>query len=109
MFYLLFYLFSLFILKGYNVEHYNNTGRSTYGIVFAHPLQLVKLERHGWLALIDSTHKTNKYDCRLFTLYIRDTYGCWDVGAHFFVSKEDSDTVADALKIIRRFGRHWNP
>jgi hypothetical protein len=36
-------------------------------------------------------------------------YGCWHVGAHFFVSKEDSNTVADALKIIRRFGCHWNP
>ena len=42
-------------------------------------------------------------------MYIRDTYWCWDVGAHFFVSKEDSDTVADALKIVRRFGRRWNP
>ncbi|RHZ51234.1 hypothetical protein Glove_481g50 [Diversispora epigaea] len=57
----------------------------------------------------DSTHKTNKYDWRLFTLYIRDRYGCWDVGAHFFVSKEDSDTVAEALIITRRFCSSWKP
>ncbi|CAG8712593.1 10214_t:CDS:2, partial [Rhizophagus irregularis] len=29
------------------------------GIVFAHPEQLKKLERHRWLMLINSTHKTN--------------------------------------------------
>ena len=28
--------------------------------------------------------------------------------AHFFVSNEDSDTVAEGLKTIRRFARHWN-
>jgi len=69
--------------------------------VFAHSEQLKKLERHGWLTLIDSTYKTNRYDWRLFTLYVRDTYGCWNVGAHFFVSSEDADTVAEALTIIR--------
>ncbi|RHZ84001.1 hypothetical protein Glove_86g96 [Diversispora epigaea] len=50
-----------------------------------------------------------QYDWRLFTLYIRDNHSCWDVGAHFFVSKEDSDTVAEALKIIRRFVCSWKP
>ena len=87
--------------QGYFVENYRNSQRSTKGVVFAHPEQLKKLERHGWLTLIDSTHKTNRYDWRLFTLYVRDTYGCWNVGAHFFVSSEDADTVAEALTIIR--------
>ncbi|RHZ85314.1 hypothetical protein Glove_67g30 [Diversispora epigaea] len=56
-----------------------------------------------------STHKTNKHDWRLFTLYIRDSYNCWDVGAHFFVSNEDSDTIAEALKIIRNICKNWIP
>lgn len=80
--------------KGYLVEKYSVSQRSTKGIVFAHPDQLKKLEKYGRLTLIDSTHKTNRYDWRLFTLYIHATYGCWNVGAHFFVSSEDSDTVA---------------
>jgi hypothetical protein len=84
----------------YQVETYRVPQRSTKGIIFAHPDQLEKLENHGWLTLIDSTHKTNKYDWRLFTLYIRDIYGCWNIGAHFFVSSEDSNTVAEALKKI---------
>ena len=67
---------SYLIEQGYLVEKYQVLQRSTSGIVFAHPEQLKKLERHGWLTLIDSTHKTNRYDWRLFTLYIRDTYGC---------------------------------
>ncbi|PKY62263.1 hypothetical protein RhiirA4_432418 [Rhizophagus irregularis] len=102
---------SIFFLKNqeYLVEYYEISHLSTYGFVFMHPKQLKNLEQHGWLTLIDSTHKTNRYDCRLFTLYIRDYYGCWNVGAHFFVSKEDSVTIAEGLKIVRRFARHWSP
>jgi MULE transposase domain len=95
--------------QGYLVETYRVSQRSTKGIVFAHPEQLKKLERHGWLTLMDSTHKTNRYDWRLFTLYVRDTYGCWNVGAHFFVSNEDADTVAQALTIIRNMCCRWSP
>ena len=95
--------------QGYQVESYRVSQRSTKGIVFACPEQLKKLQQYGWLTLIDSTHKTNRYDWRLFTLYIRDSYGCWDVGAHFFVSKEDGDTVANALKIIREKYCQWTP
>ncbi|CAG8846587.1 44600_t:CDS:2, partial [Gigaspora margarita] len=52
---------SILFLKnqGYHVEHYVTPCRTTYGLVFIHPFQLVKLEKHGWLTLIDSTHKTN--------------------------------------------------
>ena len=51
--------------------------------------------------------KANKHGWRLFTLYVRDGYGCWDVGAHFFVSREDGDTVVEAIKIIRSNCRRW--
>ncbi len=97
---------SFLIEKGYHIESYYVSYQSTKsakGIVFAHPKQLEKLQRYGWLTLIDSTHKTNKYDWRLFTLYVRDTYGCWDVGVHFFVSNKDCNTVSEALKIIRNY------
>ena len=107
---------SFLIEKGYRVENYHvshhhstKSTKYTKGIVFAHPIQLEKLQRHGWLTLIDSTHKTNKYDWRLFTLYIRDTCGSWNIGAHFFVSSEDCDTVSEALKIIRNSFCHWIP
>ncbi|RHZ76277.1 hypothetical protein Glove_199g214 [Diversispora epigaea] len=93
----------------YYCERYYISQKSTYGIVFAHPKQLKKLHQYGWLTLIDSTHKTNKHDWHLFTLYIRDSYNCWDVGAHFFVSNEDSDTIAEALKIIRNICKNWIP
>ncbi|PKK60573.1 hypothetical protein RhiirC2_719011 [Rhizophagus irregularis] len=86
--------------QGYRVKKYCVSQRSTRGIVFAHPEQLKKLEHHGWLTLIDSTHKTNQYNWHLFTLYVCDTYGCWNVGAHFFVRSKDADTVAEALIII---------
>ncbi|RHZ71904.1 hypothetical protein Glove_249g14 [Diversispora epigaea] len=59
--------------------------------------------------LINSTHKTNRYDYRLFTLYICNEYGCWDVGTHFFVSNEDLDTISEVLKIVQRFAVRWKP
>ena len=57
------------------VECYEVPNLSTYGFVFIHPNNLKNLEQHGWLTLIDSTYKTNRYDCRLFTLYNRNSYG----------------------------------
>ncbi|RIB25769.1 hypothetical protein C2G38_2165087 [Gigaspora rosea] len=72
-------------------------------------LEQQNLEKYGWLTLIDYTHKTNRYDYRLFTLYICNGYGCWNVGAHFFVSKEDRITVVEAFKKIQRFALNWKP
>ena len=93
--------------QGYLVEFYEISYLSTYSFIFIHPNQLKNLEQHGWLMLIDSTHKTNKYDCRLFTLYIRNYYECWDIRAHFFISNEDSVTITQGLKIIKQFAYHW--
>lgn len=95
--------------QGYLVENYCVPQQSTKGIVFAHPEQLKKLECYGWLTLIDSMHKTNWYDWRLFTLYIHDTFGCWNTGAHFFVSNEDGNIIAEALLIIRNKYCRWSP
>ncbi|CAB4418563.1 unnamed protein product [Rhizophagus irregularis] len=99
---------SYLIEKGYKVKRYS-IHQSSKGIVFAYPEQLKKLECYRWLTLIDSTHKTNRYDWCLFTLYIHDTYGCWDVGAYFFVSSESCKTVSQVLKIIRDSYCHWSP
>ena len=91
--------------QGYQIDRFGVSRRSSDGIVFAHSAQLEKLWQYGYLTLIDSTHKTNRYDWRLFTLYIRDGFGCWDVGAHFLASGEDGETVGAALKIVRQFER----
>lgn len=94
--------------KGWKVEQLFIES-SMVGFCFATLDQLENLMHYGWLTLIDSTHKTNKHDWRLFTLYIRDGCGSWNVGGHFFVSREDSQVVKEALKIMRRFAPNWNP
>ncbi|RHZ86875.1 hypothetical protein Glove_43g65 [Diversispora epigaea] len=101
---------SIFFLEQhkYYVERFFISHKSTNGFVFIHPNQIPNLEKFGWLSLINSTHKTNRYDYRLFTLYIRNGYGCWNVDAHFFVSNEDSDTISEALKIVRQFAHQSN-
>ncbi|RHZ73635.1 hypothetical protein Glove_230g147 [Diversispora epigaea] len=110
---------SIFFLeqKKYQVEHYMISNKFTHGFVFIYQKQIENLEKYGWLTLIDSTYKTNRYDYRLFTLYIRNRYSCWDVGAILARKiilgprncNEDSDTIAKALKIIRKFAPHWKP
>ena len=50
---------SYLIEKGYRVETYSMSHKSTKGIIFVHPEQIKKLQHHGWLTLINSTHKTN--------------------------------------------------
>ncbi|RHZ75009.1 hypothetical protein Glove_218g18 [Diversispora epigaea] len=54
---------TIFFLKkeGYQVELYETHHQSTRGFVFAQSKQLEKLQRYGWLTLIDSTHKTNNF------------------------------------------------
>ncbi|PKK62111.1 hypothetical protein RhiirC2_717942 [Rhizophagus irregularis] len=79
--------------QGYLVERYEVIHKPTSGFVFIHPNQINNLEQYGWLTLIDSTHKTNRYDFRLFTLHIRNTYGCWNVEAHFFITKVGCESI----------------
>ncbi|KAF9998378.1 hypothetical protein BGZ80_006797 [Entomortierella chlamydospora] len=79
------------------------------GFCFAGTWQLGKLGECGWLTLMDSTHKTNRYDWRLFTLYVRDSYGTWCIGAHFFFSGEDESVVTKGLRTIRQLQPKWEP
>ncbi|RIA93502.1 hypothetical protein C1645_819249 [Glomus cerebriforme] len=46
----------------------------------------------------NSLPETNWYDWHLFTLYVHDTYGCWNVGAHFFVSNHSNIEVKSIKK-----------
>ena len=53
---------SYLIEKGYHVKSYNLFSifhKFTKSIIFAYSEQLKKLQHHGWLTLINSTHKTN--------------------------------------------------
>lgn len=95
--------------QGFECLRFPATKESYEGFSFARSSQLKKLSRFGWLTLIDSTYNTNKWGWRLFTLYIRDGCGCWDVGGHFFVAGEDSKTVSKGLNGIRQLAPKWQP
>jgi hypothetical protein len=76
------------------------TGR---GIVFASPSRLARLARHGYLTLIDSTHKTNQLEWKLFTLMVRDEYACWHPAAHGLLSHEFGGLIAELLLVIKKW------
>lgn len=94
---------------GYVVEGFSPEGSPYQGFFFATKWQLEKLAESGWLTLMDSTFNTNRFDWRLFTLYVRDKYNSWCIGAHFLVSGEEQVVVGRALKIIRRYTPKWQP
>ncbi|KAF9129606.1 hypothetical protein BGW39_004007 [Mortierella sp. 14UC] len=87
----------------------NRINEPSQGFVFARPQQLAKLATHGWLTLIGSVESTNRYDWKLFTLYVRDRLGCWDSGAHFFLNEVTSSIVAQALRLVRQLAPSWRP
>ena len=49
---------------------------------------------------MDSTHKSNKWNWRLFTLTVRDKFGSWIPAAQFLVEHEDIVSVAEALQAL---------
>jgi hypothetical protein len=61
---------------------------------------LAALQGSGTLILMDSTHKYNKWNWRLFTLTVRDKFGSWIPAAQFLVEHEDSVSVAAALQAL---------
>lgn len=58
---------------------------------------------------MDSTHKTNTWHWRLFTLTVRDRHGCYIPAAQFLVEREDSMSVGEALKALRVECLSWEP
>ena len=71
------------------------------GLVFADPARLQILTTHGHLTLIDSTHKTNQLEWKLFTLMARDQYACWHPLAHGLLSHEFGELIAEFLLAIK--------
>jgi hypothetical protein len=78
------------------------------GIAFAHPIRVQRLVRFGHLTLIDSTHKTNQLEWKLFTLMARDNFGCWHPLAHALLSHEFGELIAEFLLAIKQWtGGNW--
>lgn len=79
------------------------------GFAFAKENSLKALQRGGHLVLMDSTHKTTKYDWKLYTLLIRNEYGSWLPGGHFYVSGEDKHIVKAGLQQLKLWASNWQP
>ena len=78
-----------------------------HGIVFAEPTRLNHLTRFGRLSLMDSTHKTNQLEWKLFTIMVRDEHGCWIPVAHALISNEFGELIAEFLLVIKSWVT-WN-
>lgn len=83
------------------------------GMVFMNPVRLENLHQHGFAVLMDSTHKTNHYDWKLFTLYVRTPSNTWVSGANFLLQRETADSIELALRRVKchcsTSGKAWAP
>ena len=80
------------------------TGR---GIVFALLDRLDRLARFGHLSLIDSTHKTNQLEWKLFTIMVRDDVAHWHPVAHALLSHEFGELIGQFLLVLKKW-TNWN-
>ncbi|KAI9092645.1 hypothetical protein DFS34DRAFT_696959 [Phlyctochytrium arcticum] len=103
--------------EGYIVKRFLTDGsdeQAAEGFAFAVKESLKLLPSCSYLVLLDSTHKTNRYDWRLFTCMIRNQQGSWLPAAQFFVSNENGDAVFQGLEKVREMvvevcGVEWQP
>ena len=76
-------------------------------LAFALPARLLRLTRHGYLSLIDSTHKTNQLEWKLFTIMVRDECACWHPIAHALLSHEFGELIAEFLLVLKKWAPNW--
>ena len=60
------------------------------------------------LSLIDATYKTTKYDVSLSFLCVR-TNTKYMIVAEFIVQSESTESILEAINIIREWNPAWNP
>ena len=71
--------------------------------------QMELLSRYGnEMSLIDATYKTTKYDLPLFFICVRTNVG-YSIVAEFIVQSEDTDSILEALNIVKQWNPTWSP
>jgi hypothetical protein len=65
-------------------------------------MRLERLARYGHLSLIDSTHKTNQLEWKLFTIIVRDKYASWHPVTHILLLHEFGKLIAKFLLVLKK-------
>ena len=80
-------------------------------LLYVHQEQWQKhlLERYGGtMTLLDSTYKVTKYNIPLFFVCVRTNVG-YSVVAEFVVQQETSESISEALDILKLWNPKWDP
>ena len=83
----------------------------TKGLLFAHQMkdQRRLLERYGnEISMLDATYKTTKYSLPIFFVVVKTNVDYQIVGS-FVIQSETSDSIYEALSIIKSWNSTWNP
>ena len=80
-------------------------------IIFAHQTkdQRRLLERYGnEISMLDATYKTTKYSLPLFFVVVKTNVD-YQIVSSFVIKSETSDSIYEALSIIKSWNPTWNP
>ena len=87
----------------------STTNGQTFLLVLQEHWQQELLQRYGnTICLLDATYKTTQYSLPLFFVCVRTNVG-YIIVAEFIVETEDSEIIAEALKVIKSWNPKWNP
>jgi hypothetical protein len=81
------------------------------GLLFVHQTtsQQRLLKRYGnEIALLDATYKTTKYSLPLFFVVVKTNVD-YQVVASFVIQSETSDSINEALTVIKSWNSEWQP
>jgi len=101
--------------KTYSNDHYffrpyNESDGSVKPLLFYHQTEWQRhlIIRYGNTCLLDATYKTTKYALPLFFLVVKTNVN-YCVAATFIVQCEDSDSITEALYMIKSWNDKWVP
>jgi len=89
---------------------YNESDGSIKPLIFCHQTEWQRhlITRYGNTCLLDATYKTTKYALPLFFLVVKTNVN-YCVAATFIVQCEDSDSIKEALFMIKSWNDKWVP
>ncbi|XP_033730681.1 uncharacterized protein LOC117320120 [Pecten maximus] len=90
-----------------DVDHCMTTDDERFLVVYQSAWQRRLLQRYGKeLVYVDATYRTTKYALPLFFVCVQTNCG-YSVVASFVLEKEDSTSIAEALRIIQENNLQW--
>lgn len=83
--------------------------RAVNGVAVVPKEYVNRLTDNCFVVLLDATHNTNCWGWYLFTLLVRDKFGSWVPGGHFYTESQHASIIEAGFRAIRSFVAGFQP